>query len=219
MITAIIFDMDGVIVDSELKWKKDEMAFFQKHIPGWNLDKHGSLTGLSLPEVHKYLKKEYSFSMPLPEFLAFYNDLAIPLYQKKVELLPDCLQFIQYVAEKKYTLAIASSAPREWIDIVVERFGLDEYFSHLISADDVAQHSKPAPDIYLYAAKQINKKPIDCAVIEDATHGITAAQAAGMKCIGLSSTCNTSQDISHADYIANGFTSILNADINALFYR
>ncbi len=92
--------------------------------------------------------------------------------------------------------------------MVVERFKLQPYFRAFVSSEHVGNAGKPAPDIYIETARQLQRLPQECVVIEDAAHGVTAAQRAGMKCIGIRNGYNDTQDISHADLIIHDYSEL-----------
>jgi HAD superfamily hydrolase (TIGR01509 family) len=205
MPTAVIFDMDGVIVDSELHWKSLEGFFLRSLIPTWSAADQGRIIGLSLPNAYALLKQEYGLQKDEQEFVAQYHDMATQIYRDKAQLLPGFSQTLAYLHEQNIPVAVASSSHRSWIEIVLDKFDLRGAFQVVVSADEVGGQGKPAPDIYLYTAGKLGVKPEECTVIEDSRNGVLSAKSAGMFCIGLRNGFNEEQDLSAADVVIEGF--------------
>ena len=200
MIRALIFDMDGVIVDSEEHWAKEEYELLKTYVPQWNKEHHKQIMGMSLHDLYAHIHTEHKASVEKEEFLRAYEQIARELYGKKADLYPGLLNLVEEADVKHMLLAVCSSAPLSWIQIVIERFKLGEYFDALISADMLnGGNGKPAPDIYLLAAQMLRVKPDECVVIEDSQKGIMAAKAAGMYCIAFRNGSNKSQSLKQAD--------------------
>ena len=214
---AVIFDMDGVILDSEIHWKKAELTLFNQILPKWTKNDQQRIIGLNINDTYRILANEYGLELSRPDFIDRVMGVALQVYQKKAHLLPDFLDFIKRLKENIIPTALASSSLKEWINIAIERFGLDGYFDYIISTEDLDTKGKPAPDIYLYAAKKLNIDPSDCIVIEDSRNGVLAAKAAGMSCIGFRNGFNKKQDLSPADWEAEGFKNINNNKFFRLF--
>ena len=143
--------------------------------------------------------------MDKSEFLDAYDEMAIDIYKKSSNLLPNVLDFLVLLKDAGHTLALASSSPRLWVSMAVERFDLLPFFKVTVSASEIGCKGKPAPDIYLYTAEQLQKKPAECLAIEDSKNGVISAKKAGMKCIGLRNGFNEEQDLSRADLVVSNF--------------
>lgn len=197
--------MDGVLVDSERHWQEVEFVFLKNRIPGWNLGQHKKIMGMSVPDLYALLRWQFKIKLAEREFARIYNQMAEEIYRGKVSLVPGCLEFIRGCQAEAFRLAIASSSPMLWIDIVMGRFDLASYFEAIVSADHISCKSKPQPDIFIHTAKRLDQTPADCVVIEDSQNGVTAAKKAKMKCIGFRNGHNDEQDLSEADLIVGGF--------------
>lgn len=202
---AVIFDMDGVIVDSELHWQSLEGFFLKSLIPAWTAADQVRIIGLSLPNSYSLLKSEYGLQTDEQEFFARYHAMATEIYKDKAQLLPGFSHTLEYLQKRKMPLAVASSSHRSWIEIVLDKFDLHSTFQVVVSADEVDSKGKPAPDIYLYTAGRLGVRPEDCTVIEDSRNGVLSAKSAGMFCIGIRNGFNEEQDLSAADLIIEGF--------------
>src|SRR5437868_6145101 len=182
---AVIFDMDGVIVDSELHWKSLEGYFLQSLVPGWTTSDQRRIIGLSLNNTYRLLRDEYGLSHDEQNFLAQYHAMAAQIYREKAQLIPGFRETLARLMEKDVPLALASSSPRSWIEIALAKFDLRGAFRVVVSAEEVGGRGKPAPDIYLYTAEQLGVKPERCTVIEDSKNGVLSAKNAGMYCVGF----------------------------------
>lgn len=207
MIEAVIFDMDGVIVDSESHWHPTERDFI-KGLTGATVEEETmkKITGMTVFDEYSLLKGIYGLSISKEEFTSSYNEMANEIYKQKVSSIKGCLDLIKQLNISKFRLGIASSSPRSWIEIVTQRFGLSEYFDVIVSGNET-ERGKPDPEIFLKASQKLGKNPNKCLVIEDSENGVLAAKAAGMKCIGFKDH-KSCQDLGKADYIVNKMEEI-----------
>lgn len=208
MIDTVIFDMDGVLVDSEKHWAIIEAEFLAGRIPVPHDEYHKDIVGMSISEIYDHLKSRYDIQMEKKEFLKSYDEMAVDIYKKSSNLLPNVMDFLVLLRNGGYTLALASSSPRFWISMTVERFELEPFFKVTVSASEIKCKGKPAPDIYLYTAEQLAKRPGNCLALEDSKNGILSAKEAGMKCIGLRNGFNEEQDLSYADMVIRNFQEL-----------
>ncbi len=214
--SAVIFDMDGVIVDSELHWKSVEAEFLQGLVGRWEDSDQRGIIGMSLYDIHLRLVEHYGLELSKEQFVEFYKDLSGVIYGERVSLIPGFLETIQSLAAAGTRIGLASSSPHSWIAMVLDRFDLRKHFNAVVSSDDVEGRGKPAPDIYLFAANAVGAAPTRCVAIEDSSKGIKSAKAAGMKCFGLRNGHNDDQDLSAADFILDGFDGSTSARVGEL---
>jgi HAD superfamily hydrolase (TIGR01509 family) len=205
---ALIFDMDGVIVDSERHWKEVEGFFLQKLIPTWGGADQDRIIGLSVHDLYKQLVSEYQLAHTKEEFLEVYHDMASIIYGHKASLIDGFSELLAALNRDNVPVALASSSPRPWIEMVLERFKLRAAFDVVVSADELQGEGKPLPDIYLHTARKLGVEPAMCIVIEDSKNGVLSARNAGMYCIGFRNGFNDEQDLSAANMITHGFNEL-----------
>ena len=206
---AFIFDMDGVIVDSELHWKKPEGYFLRSLVPNWTDADQTRIIGLSLNNTYLLLTTEYGVTHSKEQFLEAYMAMALHIYRDLVSLMPGFTGLLRELRRRGIPVAVASSSTRPWIDIVLDRFDLRSGFQTVVSADDLAGgEGKPSPAIYLHTASVLGVEPAGCVVMEDSHNGVLSAQRAGMYCIGFRNGFNDDQDISTADLLVNSYAEI-----------
>lgn len=185
-IKAIIFDMDGVVLDSEKLWTEVDNEFLKKFGSGEELSIAVKLEQLGRGTVNgtEVLMKKYGIKGNILKLTKWREDLAKKLYQEKLELKPNVGKFLDDLRNTNYKVGLATSALRALLEIVMEKVEFDAWFEVMVTIDDV-EKGKPAPDIYLRAAELLKVKPEECLVFEDSLAGVQAAKAAGMKCIGV----------------------------------
>jgi HAD superfamily hydrolase (TIGR01509 family) len=205
MINAIIFDMDGVIVDSEKHWTSLEEPFLRKLISDSYDAYHKDIVGRSVADIYLYLATNFNIPIDNDEFLRLYDEMAVTVYENLANLLPGVMDFIKLLKKENFTLALTSSSPMFWVSMAVKRFELKQYFEKVISADEIGSKGKPAPDIYIHTLKQLYKKPTECLAIEDSKNGVISAKQAGIKCVGLRNGFNDDQDLSSSDIMIDSF--------------
>jgi HAD superfamily hydrolase (TIGR01509 family) len=208
MIRAILLDMDGVLIDSERHWHAIEGAWLRSVIPGWIDAYQKECVGLSMLGLYEMLCLRHDLSMKYPDFRQAYMELAEAIYQERAELMPQCMDFLRAACNSGTKLAVVSSSPKDWIRIIVDRFQIADYFSRLVSADDVGGIGKPDPAVYLHAAAELSEDPSDCIAIEDSENGVLSAVRAGMRCVGFRNGLNDAQNLERAHQIMKGFSEV-----------
>lgn len=182
-IDAVIFDMDGVLIDSETTWAQVRRQFTLEHGGRWDDDTERRMMGMSSPEWASYMHDDLGVR-PEPEEItdAVVAEMA-RRYRQRLPLLPGAVDAVRRLAER-WPLGLASSANRPLIDLVLDEAGLTASFAVTLSTEEVAR-GKPAPDVYLAVAERLGVAPDHCAGVEDSTNGIKALAAAGMRIIAV----------------------------------
>lgn len=207
MVKAVIFDMDGVLIDSEPIHEQLEKDYFNKLGLNISDEEHSSFMGTSYYLMWNTIKNRYNLPNTIDElinnskenYLNYLNDDLADIVE--INGVSDVLKSLY---RENIKLAIASSSSIEAIKAVVNKLKLGKYFKVLVSGDFVKE-SKPQPDIFLFAAEKLGVKPENCLVIEDSRNGVIAAKKANMKCIGFGNPNSKNQDLSSADLIINDF--------------
>ena len=205
---AVIFDMDGVIVNSEAQWKAVEEEFFRDSVPGWKDADNDRITGLGVEDLHRFLVKEFDLTMGKVEFLAHCDISASKVYRDRVDCSEGFIDLARHLKHKGIRTAIASSSPARWIKLVVDRFELSPLLDTIVSADDVGGQTKPLPDIYLEAASRLKLPAGECLAIEDSAIGLLSAKRAGMKVAAYRTAHNEGQNLSSADFELGSFAGL-----------
>lgn len=181
MIKAIIFDMDGIIVDSEMIWRRTFREVLAEYGHEYT-DKHFKLT-LGKANVTEILKKTFDIKEDEEVLRKKILDKLFSLMEHDMKFVDGFYSLLNRIKEK-YILAVASSSPIKIVESILERLKIRENFQFAIGGDQV-QEGKPNPELFLKTAEQLGVKPEECIVIEDAPSGIKAAKSAGMRCIAL----------------------------------
>ncbi|MVX66096.1 HAD-IA family hydrolase [Clostridium chromiireducens] len=205
---AVIFDMDGVIIDSEpIHFEVDLQTISELggDILKEDLEKY---VGTTNEYMYTDIKNKFNISKSLEEIIHY----KVELTKKKIieldlEPIEGIRELLKELKNKNINTAIASSSPRDFIELVVSKFKLENYIEYIISGEEV-KHGKPDPDIYIETAKKLRVSPEECIVIEDSRNGVLAAKAAGMKCIGFQNVNSGNQDLSNADVIIHSITEV-----------
>ncbi|MFC4448465.1 HAD family hydrolase [Halorussus aquaticus] len=198
---AVLFDMDGVIVNSERYWVETEQEEILPSAVEGTPDA-SETTGMNFREIYDYLEERNEMTASKDEFVASYEEAARDIYGEQVALQEGFEELLADLREDGRTLALVSSSPHDWIDRVLDRFDLREAFDRVISAEEIDGKSKPEPDVYEYAAEQVGVGPEDCVAVEDSTNGVQSAKAAGMRAVGYRNQSDEELDLSAADAVA-----------------
>lgn len=207
---AIIFDMDGVIIDSEPLHFKIEKELIRELGVEITDEEHNSFVGTTEYHMFSIIKEKYQIEFPIEEMIEKKKEMFIENLDQ-VPLVENFKDFLLTMHKAGYPMALASSNNKRVIGAVAEKFDLKDYIKVFVSADDV-KRGKPDPEIFLTAAEKLGIPPASCLVIEDARNGVKAAKAAGMRCIGLQNLNSGNQDLSEADLVIGNFNE-LNLDI------
>ena len=178
MIEAVIFDLDGVLIDSEQTWNSAREQLLRERGGGWREEATREMMGMSSPEWSRYMRDSLGVDMEPVEIVAEVVRRMESLYREHLPIIPGASEAVAALASR-WRLGIASSANRQLIELVLDLAGMREHFAVTVSAEEVA-HGKPAPDVYLQAAERLGVEPRRCAAVEDSTNGLRAAAAAGM---------------------------------------
>ncbi|MBS0587293.1 MAG: HAD family phosphatase [Proteobacteria bacterium] len=216
MIDTIIFDAEGIVIDTETIWDKGQAIFLQRR--GFVYDRERVkplLTGRTLAEGVEVMKQAYRFDGDTEALARERADIVRELFMHETTFIDGFLPFFATV-RGRYKTCIATSMDQELLELVDQHLNLSALFENRIyTLDKVGFRSKPNPDIFLYAAQQLESAPGNCVVIEDAPHGIDAAKRAGMCCIAISTTYDPGK-LQQADLIVNAYTEIDLAAVNRL---
>ena len=183
MIKAVIFDMDGLIIDSEPYWDKARRIMATEAGKDWNDDDHKAVMGVSTREWATYMITRLELEMSPEAVEKQIITRMVELYQQQIPYLPGAAEAVALSATQ-YPTGLASGSPRSLIDTVTNDKALRGKFKVIISGDQVAQ-GKPSPDIYLATAAAMGVKPEVCVCLEDSGNGILAGKNAGMKVIAV----------------------------------
>ena len=205
---AVIFDMDGVIVDSEIHWKTTEGFFLQSLIPSWRAKDQDKIIGLGVLDLYALLVDTYYLQKTQQEFLEIYQQMANEIYGQKVSLIAGFTELLTALNTNHIPVALASSSPTSWINIMLERFSLRDSFQVVVSADELKGEGKPSPAIYLLTASRLGIRSERCVAIEDSKNGVLSAKNAEMFCVGFRNGFNNEQDLSRADVIIHHFSEL-----------
>ena len=182
MVEAVVFDMDGVLVDSEALWDAARERVTRERGGRWSDSAQRDMMGMSSTEWSRYMHDE----LGVPEEPERINDEVVgrmeALYRERLPLIPGAPEAVRRLADRP--LAVASSANRPLIDLALELAGLSELFRATVSSEEV-RRGKPAPDVYLEAAHRLGVDPRRCAAVEDSHNGILSARAAKMRVIAI----------------------------------
>jgi HAD superfamily hydrolase (TIGR01509 family) len=183
VIEAVVFDLDGVIIDSEQVWDDVRRQLADERGGRWHDRASRDMMGMSSPEWSKYMHDVIGLSEPPEEI----NDEVVRRmeagYRERLPLIPGAAEAVERLAAR-WPLGLASSSNRRLIDLALDHSGLARHFAATVSSEEVAR-GKPAPDVYLEAARLLGARPEACTAVEDSEAGITSARAAGMRVLAV----------------------------------
>lgn len=209
MLKTVIFDMDGVIVDTEPVHHFAYHQLFNQLGITVSPELYASFTGNSTKNIFQKLKAQFELSQSVEELVQAKRDLFNDAFDHKddLTLLEGVERLIKELKANDIQLILASSSAKVTIQRVFNRFQLFPYFTHIVSGEDFPQ-SKPHPAIFLEAVRLSQHQAQECMVIEDSTNGIAAAKGAGVFCIGYDSFHSKNQDYSRADWVVKHFDEL-----------
>lgn len=209
---AVIFDLDGTLVDSMWMWKSIDMEFLGSRGYSCPENLQKEIEGMSFSETAFYFKERFKLKETLEEIKDIWAKMSIEKYRKEVPLKPGAGEFLKYIAERGLKAGIATSNGRQMVEAVIESLNIGQYFQVVATSCEVAA-GKPSPDIYLKVAKELLVSPAQCLVFEDVPAGIMAGKRAGMTVCAIDDEFSREMEKEKrelADYFIYDYYEILN---------
>lgn len=211
-IKAVLFDLDGTLIDSMWMWQSIDEEYLAKfgiiQLPD---DLQRTIEGMSFTETAMYFKKTFNIPYSLEDIKAEWNNMAYEKYKTQVTLKKGVLEFLKYLKENNIKTGIATSNSKELVEVAINGLGILKYFDSIRTACEV-ERGKPAPDIYLLVAKDLNVNPENCLVFEDVPMGILAGKNANMRTCAIKDEYSKhliEEKIRLADFYIEDYTEIL----------
>jgi HAD superfamily hydrolase (TIGR01509 family) len=183
VIEGVVFDLDGLLIETEEIWDEVREELVRELGGRWTESAQRDMMGMSSKEWSRYMHDELGVPDPPDETNRLVVERMAERYREHLPLLPGAVEAVERIAAR-WPLAVASSSNRPLIDLVLELSGLASYFRVTVSSEEV-ERGKPAPDVYLEAARRLGVAPERCAAVEDSESGILSAKAAGMRVIAI----------------------------------
>jgi HAD superfamily hydrolase (TIGR01509 family) len=203
---AVLFDMDGVIVDSEPLWSEAEKQLLARRNLAYSPSLKTAMMGRDARGAVGFLIEHYGLPESPDELIGERNQLIAELFQEHLKAMPGALEMVRSVIAARIVTGLVSSSPKPLMELALEKLGATGLFALALSGDQVTR-GKPAPDIYISAAEKLGVRPECCLVIEDAPHGVTAAKHAGMFCLAIN-TSVSAVELAMADKVVSGFEEV-----------
>jgi beta-phosphoglucomutase family hydrolase len=211
-IKAVIFDLDGVIAETEHAHIQAEKETMLKHGIKISEDELHQYTGTTAKQMFTDLIRRYQLKTTFDEIFNQKEEIMFKLLERGVEPTKGVIKLLNKLKRARIRLGIASSSHTRLIDYVLNELGITDMFDSIVGAEDIT-NSKPDPEIFLKCAKRLNMEAKECLVVEDSMLGVKAAKKAGMKCLGYRNPNSGNQDLSKADILTDDFSKL---DIQSL---
>ncbi len=201
-ISAVIFDLDGVLADSEPWWNQIDAKLLAESGVTYSGEYHEKVIGVSYRIALEFYKNAFNLSMPVAEMMERRGEIAAEFFADRVGLFPHTKEVLQELRQQKLRLAVGTSSVSTSVRPFLDRHQLTKFFEVIVTGDEV-DRGKPAPDIYLRAVQKLNVSADDCLVVEDALSGIAAAKAAKLRVAAIpdSRFVDPSKYEKQADYV------------------
>lgn len=210
-IEAIIFDVDGTLVDSMGIWKDIDIEHFAMHGKELPENLQNEIEGMSFYQTAEYIKERYDFPETVEEMVDLWNRMAFKKYSEEIPYKRGAEEFLIQSKSKGIKLGVATSNSRVLFDAVSNHLGMNQYFDCVVTGTEVL-NGKPAPDVYLEVAKRLGVEPSKCLVFEDIIKGIMAGRNAGMKVCAIEDEYSRDFTVDKkemADYFINDYLELL----------
>lgn len=215
MINAVIFDMDGVMIDSEPLWEKTERILLARRNIDYSPDYRDKIVGLNQRDSGRLLVDTFDLEETVEEIINERISILTSIYEKELEVIPALVPLLEQLGEEGYRLAVASSSPLRVVNFVLDMFSLRDHFLAVVSGDSVG-NGKPHPDIYVHTAETLGVEPAECVAIEDSINGLRSAKGAGMYCIAIPDKRLTPAEFESADVILGSLRELTPGTIKSL---
>ena len=200
---AVIFDLDGTLVDSMWMWETIDIEFLGKYGYSCPPELQKTIEGMGFTETAVYFKERFSLPLSIEEIKQIWTEMSIDKYRNEVPLKPGAKEFLTYLKDHGIKTGIATSNGREMVEAVLESLGVREFLQVVTTACEV-NAGKPAPDIYLCVAEKLGVKPEDCMVFEDVPAGILAGKRAGMTVYAIEDEFSRKMEVEKRE-LADGY--------------
>lgn len=209
-IKAVIFDLDGTLVDSMWLWKAIDIEYLARHNTLLPDNLQDDIEGKSFTETAHYFKERFKITDSIEKIKSDWNKMAMEYYTNKVPLKEGIIEFLDYLKSRNIPMGIGTSNSRELVDIIIDKYELRGYFNSIRTSCEVDK-GKPHPHIFLKVAEDLQVEPKDCIVFEDIPNGIMAGKSAGMKVCAIYDKYSeniTNEKINLADYYIESYNDI-----------
>jgi HAD superfamily hydrolase (TIGR01509 family) len=209
MLSAIIFDLDGVLADSEPWWTEIDAKLLAEHGVTYRGEYHRNVVGVSYRLAVEFYKNAFGLSVATDEMMRRRGEIATEFFANRVGLFPNVKEVLEELRQMKLHLAIATSSVSASARPFLDRHGLTKFFEVIVTGEEV-EHGKPAPDIYLCAAQKLGIPAEACLVVEDALPGVAAAKAASMRVVAIPDRrfVDPHEYEKEADYVLNSLKEL-----------
>lgn len=216
MIEAVVFDLDGVLLDTEELWDEVREALARERGGRWHAGAQADMMGMSSVEWSAYMHDVIGLAEPPEEISAEVVRRMLERYRERLPLIPGAVEAVERMASR-WPLGLASSSNRELIDGALEASGVASCFRVTVSSEEVAR-GKPAPDVYVEAARRLGVRPDRCAAVEDSRNGIRSARAAGMSVVAIPNPAFPPGDdvLAEADVVLESIQALSTEAVSAL---
>ncbi|WP_429146444.1 HAD family hydrolase [Anaerotaenia torta] len=212
-IDAVIFDLDGTLVDSMWMWRRIDIEYLARFGLDMPEDLQKSIEGMSFSETAVYFKERFQLPDSVEQIKQDWNEMAWEKYRNEVPVKEGVMKFLRYLRQERIPAGIATSNSRELAETVLKKHDMEEYFTSIRTSCEVAK-GKPFPDIYLLVAEDLGVEPQRCLVFEDVLQGVMAGKNAGMKVCAVydeHSSKDREAKIRLADYYVHSIREVLHA--------
>jgi HAD superfamily hydrolase (TIGR01509 family) len=210
-IDAVIFDLDGTLVDSMWMWESIDIEYLERFGIGLPPELQHEIQGMSFSETAIYFKERFDIPDSLEQIKSAWNQMAWDKYLNEVPMKEGVIPLLEHLKTEGIPAGIATSNSRELVDLIIEKHGMKEYFSSIRTSCEVPK-GKPSPDIYLLVAKDLGAKPERCLVFEDVLQGVMAGKNANMKVCAVYdkySENDQEEKIKLSDYFVHSISEVL----------
>lgn len=209
MIKAVIFDMDGVLINSEPAYFEVEKKLFKRLGLKISHQQHQTFVGMTMPTIWEIIKEKNELNYSIDELVEMHKEGIFNYFIKAESLvtIPGIMLLLNKLEKSNKIITVASSTNRELVKIILEKMNILDRFKFYTGGNEVNK-GKPAPDVFLLASQKIGIAPENCVVIEDSENGVIAAKKAGTKVIGFINPDSGQQDLSRADITIKEFSEI-----------
>ena len=205
---AVIFDMDGVLVDSQPYHFKADIETMSEYGVVKDQKFYEKFAGTLTSDRMRILKDLFKLDIPVEEMVKKREDMILEIMAREdIKPVSGIPEFLKSIKNRGLKTAVASSSGYDLIGLILSRLGISEYFDSITSGNDV-KRGKPSPDIFLLAAERIGAEPSECLVVEDSENGVKAAKSAGMKALGYVNPTSGNQCLDMADFITDDFKKV-----------